>query len=292
MTAAQQAQPGRPAIRRAHRGPPGPGEPHHPGGVPAQLRVREPLPVKRRSRPGTSCSWSFASTADSGPPGAAGTAPGRSPRPGAGFRRQAGAGAHLRPATTGTSPVPTSQTTRCATWSRSATTSARSRVAHGMPGRAISSTRCRTTKAVVPAVQRGARSRRCHQVKQSPGWNVTQPRPAGTSGPPRPAATTSRGRSAIRPSGADPPYPCPGPLGALAPRRAGTGADTRGLPPGGLARGGLAPRRAGTRRAAATERPGTGVGCDRRLAHGGAGDWTGCGPARRPRGTRGPPMLA
>jgi hypothetical protein len=27
------------------------------------------------------------------------------------------------------------------------------------------------------ACNAGARSRRCHQVKQSPGWNVTQPRP-------------------------------------------------------------------------------------------------------------------
>jgi len=27
------------------------------------------------------------------------------------------------------------------------------------------------------ACNAGARSRGCHQVKQSPGWNVTQPRP-------------------------------------------------------------------------------------------------------------------
>jgi hypothetical protein len=38
----------------------------------------------------------------------------------------------------------------------------------------------------------GARSRRCHRVKQSPGWTVTQPSPAGTSGPPPPGAPTPK----------------------------------------------------------------------------------------------------
>ena len=40
----------------------------------------------------------------------------------------------------------------------------------------------------------GARSRRCHHVKQSPGWSVTQPAPAGTSGPRPAAAPTPRAR--------------------------------------------------------------------------------------------------
>ena len=42
------------------------------------------------------------------------------------------------------------------------------------------------------ACNAGARSRKCHRIKQSPGWSVTQPNPAGTSGPPPAAAPTPR----------------------------------------------------------------------------------------------------
>jgi len=76
-----------------------------------------------------------------------------------------------------TSRRATSQATGSAIWCRSATAPARSLRAAGMRASRTSSTLALTTRAAGPAPARPARSRACHRVKQSPGWQVTQPRP-------------------------------------------------------------------------------------------------------------------
>ena len=93
-------------------------------------------------------------------------------------------------ATTATSRTPTSPTTRSATSSRSAITRAPCRPAPAMPGES-------DFEHAVPYDQggrtcgcnAGARSRKCHRVKQSPGWKVTQPKPGWHQW------TTPRGRT-------------------------------------------------------------------------------------------------
>jgi hypothetical protein len=65
------------------------------------------------------------------------------------------------------------------------------------------------------ACNAGARSRRCHRIKQSPAGMSTSPDLASMSGPPQPAAPTRKNPSATRPRSSEPVHRSLCPSGAV-----------------------------------------------------------------------------
>ena len=143
---------------------------------PARATAPDPAPHRRPAGP--SPRRATPRPARTRRPTRPGAGPGPSPCPAACSTPSRSSPSPPTPATTAGSRTPTRPTTCSATWSRSATASAPCRPAPATRKSPTSSTPSPTTRADERArCNAGARSRACHQVKQSPGWKVTQPKP-------------------------------------------------------------------------------------------------------------------